>query len=107
MGSSAHSPWQCLQCSKCRASISLFHLLLGTHHNSQHTVSLMVAILLLRLLKVIHQLLTLRQVIPRVVHTLLLALIPHLVPTRLRAPTLLHKVTTASKGNAEIGDMSL
>jgi len=123
MGSSAHSPWQCLQCNKCHASISLPRLLPDTHHN-QPTVSLMVAIHLQ--VKVIRQLVTPRvvhtlllKVTPRVVHTLRLPkVIPRVVPThrlvthhkvptpRRKVPTP-HRVTRPSKAHTSIGETPL
>lgn len=123
MGSSARSPWQCLRCNKCHASISL---LLLTHHN-QPMGSLRVAIHLL-LVKVIRQLVhTLRvvhtlhplKVTLRVVHTLhLLKAIPrvvrthrlvthHRVPTPRRKVLTPHKVILPSKEHTEIGEMAL
>jgi len=111
MGSLAHSPWQCLQCNKCHASISLPRLPPDTHHN-QPTVSLMVAIHLQ--IKVIPQLVT-----PRVVHTLRLPkVIPRVVPThrlvthhkvptpRRKVPTP-HRVTRPSKAHTSIGETPL
>lgn len=128
MGSLVRSPWQCLRCNKCHASI---RLLSGTHHNrpdthhNQPMGSLMVAIHLL-LVKVIRQLVTLRvvhtlllKVTPRAVHTLhLLKAIPrvvrthhlvthHKVPTPRRKVLTPHRVILPSKEHTEIGEMPL